>query len=97
MYTAFIRPLFYVGVVWDSRLNENKLSIEKINVEAFRIITGGTEVCSLQKLYDNLSCETLENRYKHKLFLLYKIINNPVANDLLCCSYHQGLSSCYLL
>ena len=74
MYTTFIRPLLeYGGVVWDSCSNENKRFIEKIQVEALRITTGGTKVCSLQKLYDDLSCETLEQRrHKHKLFLLYK-------------------------
>ena len=56
MYTTFIRPLLeYGGVVCDSCSNENKRTIEKIQVEAFRITTGGTHVCSLQKLYDDLS------------------------------------------
>ena len=82
MYTTFIRPLLeYGGVVWDSCSNENKRFIEKIQVEALRITTGGT---SLQNLYDDLSCETLEQRsHKHKLFLLYKIINNLAPNYLL--------------
>ena len=36
------------------------------------------------KLYDDLSCDTLEKRpYKHKLFLLYKIINTSVPNYLM--------------
>ena len=85
MYTTFIRPLLeYGGVVWDSCSNENKRLIEKIQVEALRITTGGTKVCSLQKLYDDLSCETLEQRrHKHKLFLLYKIINNLAPNYLM--------------
>ena len=57
MYTTFIRPLLeYGGVVRDSCSNENKRTIEIIKVEALRITTGGTKVCSLQNLYD----ETLE-------------------------------------
>ena len=70
--------------MWDSCSNENKRFIEKIQVEAFRITTGGIKVCSLQKLYDDLSCETLEKRrHKHKLFHLYKIINNLAPNYLM--------------
>ena len=66
--------------MWDSCSNKNKRTIEKIQVQALRI----TKVCSLQKLYDDLSCETLEKcRHKHKLFLLYKIINNLVLNYLM--------------
>ena len=81
----FIRPfLEYEDVVWDSCSNENKRSIEKIQVEALRITTGSTKVCSLQKLYDDLSCETLKKRrQKHKLFLLYEIINNLAPNYLM--------------
>ena len=70
--------------MWDSCLNENKRTIEKIQVEALRITTGGTKECSLQKLYDDLGCETLEKRrHEHKLFLLYKIINNLAPNYLM--------------
>ena len=85
MYKTFIRPLLEYGdVMWDSCSNENKRTIEKIQVEALRITTGDTKVCSLQKLYDDLSCETLEKRrHKHKLFLLYKIINNLAPNYLM--------------
>ena len=72
------------GVVWDSCSSENNRFIEKIQVEALRITTGSTKVCSLQKLYDDLSCEILEKRrHKHKLFLLYKIINNLAPNYLM--------------
>ena len=66
--------------MWDSCSNENKRTIEIIQVEALRITTGGTKVCSLQKLYD----ETLEKRrHKHNLFLLCKITNNLVPNYLI--------------
>ena len=70
--------------MWDSCSNDNKRTFEKIQVEALRITKSGTKVCSLQKLYDDLSCETLEKRrHKHKLFLLYKIINNLAPNYLM--------------
>ena len=63
---------------------KKKCSIEKIQVEALRITTGGTKLCSLQKLYDDISYETLEKpRHKHKLFLLYKMINKLAPNYLM--------------
>ena len=84
MYTTFLTSFRIWGVVWDSCSNENNRFIEKFQVEALRITTGSTKVCSLQKLYDDLSCETLEKRrHKHKLFLLYKIINNLAPNYLM--------------
>ena len=62
MYTTFIRSLLeYGGIVWDSCSNKNNRTIEKIQVKAFRITTGGTKVCCLQKLYDDFSCETLKS------------------------------------
>ena len=45
--------------MWDSCSNENKHTIEKTQVEALEITTGGTKVCSMQKLFDDLISETL--------------------------------------
>lgn len=77
MYTVFIRPLLeYGNTVWDNCSVENKRALENIQIEALRIVTGGTKVCSIQKLYDDTKCETLsKRRYEQKLCHLYKIIN----------------------
>jgi hypothetical protein len=52
--------------------------------EAARIVTGGTKLTSIQKLYEETGWEKLlERREKHKLTLLYKIVNNQAPGYLL--------------
>ena len=81
MYTTLIRPLLEYGIAVQTKIN---VPLKKNQVAALRITTGGTKVCNLQTLYDDLSCETLEKcRHKHRLFLLYKIINNLAPNYLM--------------
>ena len=84
MYFAFIRPLFeYNDPVWDNCSNEAKRQLDSIHHEAARIITGGTKLCSLEKLLADLGWDSLqERRTKHKLVIFYKIINNLTPNYL---------------
>lgn len=77
LYITYIRPLLeYGNIIWDNSTLANKKYLDTIQVEAARIITGGTKLCSLHKLYSDTGWETLQSRRnKHKLFHLYKIIN----------------------
>ena len=77
MYISFVRPLLeYANIVWDNCTIENKRIVENIQLEAARIVTGGTKLCSIQRLYDETKWETLQKRRtKHKLCQLYKMIN----------------------
>ena len=71
MYISFVRPLLeYANIVWDNCTIENKRIVENIQLEAARIVTGGTKLCSIQRLYDETKWETLQ-----KLCQLYKMIN----------------------
>ena len=55
---------------------ENSKAIESIQLDAARIITGTTKVCSIQKLYEERGLEPLQNRrIRQKLCQLFKIIN----------------------
>ena len=52
MYMAFVRPLFeYSDVIWDNCSLEAKKQLDAIHVEAARIITGATKLCSSEKLF----------------------------------------------
>ena len=84
IYTTFIRPLLeYGNIIWDSCTLENKRTIENIQLEAARLVTGGTKLCSFQKLYDDTKWETLQKRRsKQKLYQLYKMINGLVPDYL---------------
>ena len=77
MYTTFILPLLeYGNTVWDNCSMENSKAIESIQLDAARIITGATKVCSIQKLYEESGLEPLQNRrMRQKLCQLFKIIN----------------------
>ena len=60
LYATYIRSLLeYASIIWDNRSIENKRNLESIQIEAARIITGATKLCSIQKLYDDTG------NYKH--------------------------------
>ena len=70
LYTTYIRSFFeYANIIWNNCSIENKRNLESIQIEAARIITGATRLCSIQKLYDNTGIQTLQKRRNnHKLF-----------------------------
>ena len=67
MYFAFIRPLLeYSDSVWDNCSNEAKRQLDSTHHEAARIITGGTKLCSLEKLLADLGWDSLQARTSHQ-------------------------------
>ena len=88
MYMAYVLPLLeYCDSVWDNCPTETKRQLDVIHIEAARIITGATKLCSVSKLLTDLGWVTLQNRRKkHRLIILFKILHGltPVyLNDLL--------------
>ena len=52
IYFSFIRPLLeYAEVVWDNCTQHEANELEKIRIEAARIVTGATRLVSLNLLY----------------------------------------------
>ena len=50
--------------------------LDVIHIEAARIITGATKLCSVSKLLTDLGWETLQNRRKkHRLIIFFKILH----------------------
>ena len=84
MYFSFIRPtLEYGDIIWDNCQIYHKDRIEKLNIEAARIITGATKLVSLNALYRETGLETLEiRREKHKIIQFFKIINGLTPDYL---------------
>ena len=78
LYNSFIRPVLeYSDVLWDNCSETCKNQLESIQIDAARIVTGVTKLCSIQKLYEEVGWDTLqERRRKHKLILFYKMVNN---------------------
>ena len=51
MYFSYIRPILEYGdIIWDNCFNYEKEEIEKIQIEAGRIVTGATKSCSSAKI-----------------------------------------------
>ena len=78
MYSiSFIRPtLEYIGVAWDNGTNKDKKLLETIQIEAMRIVTGATKVCSIAKLYNDTGWETREaRREKQNLIIFFKMVH----------------------
>ena len=78
IYKMFIRPHFeYACELWDGCTIEQIEKLEKLQLEAARIVTGLPKYTSRQILYYETGWETLEERRKRrKLCLFYKIQNN---------------------
>lgn len=58
MHISFIKPVLeYNGAVWDNCNNEDKTFLESIQIEAIRIVTGASILCSIAKLYEDTGWE----------------------------------------
>ena len=84
IHFSFIRPLLeYADVVWDNCTQYEADELEKIQIEAARIVTGATRLASLNPLYCEIGLDTLAcRRNKHKIIMFYKM--------------YTGLSPAYL-
>ena len=84
MYTSFILPLLeYCDYVWVNTSSDSKKKLDAIHIEAGRIISGATKLCSIEKLLVELGWDTLQTRRdKHKLIIFYKITHGLSPNYL---------------
>ena len=63
LYITYIRPLLEYGdIIWDNFSLTNKRYIDTLQVEAARIGTGGTKLCSIHRLHSETGWETLQLR-----------------------------------
>ena len=85
LYLVYIRPLFeYACEVWDNCGVGNSNRIEKLQLEAARIITGLPIFTKSDNVYEEIGWEKLEiRRHRRKLHMFYNIQNNN-APDYLC-------------
>ena len=65
IYFTFIRPILeYADVVWNNCTQYEVNDIEKIQIEAARIVTGATKLVSINSLTNETGWESLSNRRK---------------------------------
>ena len=78
LYLSFIRPLLeYGSLVFDNCTTHEKSELDKINIEAARVVTGTTKLVPINKLLNEIGWQTLEERRTmQKLTMLYRIQND---------------------
>ena len=94
MYFSFVRPILeYADIIWDNCYNYEKESIEKVQWEAARIVTGATKSCNRIKLLEDTGWDTMEKRrYKHRMITFFKMVKSmapPYLQTLVPPSVHQ--------
>lgn len=84
IYLTFIRPrLEYASEVWDNCGFINSDRLEKVQLEAARIVTGLPAFASLDSLYAETGWDKLKTRRTvKKLCLFYKILNGQAPDYL---------------
>ena len=84
IYISFLRPILdYASVVWDNYTQYEKDRLEKMQIEAARIVIGVTRSISLNTLYTEIGWLTLDDRRTYQIIALtFKIQNNMVPDYL---------------
>ena len=84
MFLSYIKPILeYADVVWDGCSIDNTDRLERIQLEAARIVTGLTRSTHLERLYSEVGWFPLsQHRKERKLTTLYKIIHGLAPSYL---------------
>ena len=87
IFLSYILPILeYSCIVWDGCTIQNTNSLQRIQNEAARLVTGLTRSVSLENLYRECGWVSLEERRKQqKLILMYKSVNGivpPYISDI---------------
>ena len=82
MYMSFLLPVVeYASVVWDGCSEQDSQTLQKIQNEAARLVTGLTRYVSLENLFKECGWTTLsKRRQQHKLSFMYKVNNGIVPS-----------------
>lgn len=73
----------YGDIVWDNIPDYLKQSLESLQLEAARIVTGATKLTSKQLLYDETGWETLQTRRNnHKLITFLEMFHKDAPDYL---------------
>jgi tRNA A37 N6-isopentenylltransferase MiaA len=85
IYMSFIRPILeYPDVIWDSQNQSLINKLENVQLNAAKVVTGGTKLTGLNRLYEETKWEKIsDRRQNHKLIVFHKIKNNRTPQYLL--------------
>jgi hypothetical protein len=87
LYKSFIRPILeYADIIWDAPdAHRHGLdTLERVQTEAARIVTGATARCSTENLYNEVGWEKLHLRRRfHRSTMMYKTMMGLAPESLL--------------
>ncbi len=87
-----MRPLLeYAAIVWDSCTNYERDSLEKLQYEAARVVTGLTRSVSIFNLLKEIGWVSLKDRRKFRNLLLYTKKNTDFYLIIFKTYFHQLL------
>lgn len=74
IYISYLRPILeYASIVWDNCTLNEKESLEKLQYEAARVVTGLTRSVSIERLLNEIGwVSLLDRRIMQKLILVYR-------------------------
>ena len=77
IYMSFIRPTMEYGdALYAGTYDSDLCKLDRLQLDAMRVVTGATEKSNIGLLYDDLGWSTLEfSRNQHCLAFMYKIVN----------------------
>ena len=77
IYISYVLPILeYSAIVWDNCTIQNSNTLEKLQNEAARLVTGLTRSVSLKNLYKECGWVPLSTRrHEQKLSFMFKAVN----------------------
>ena len=86
LYKSFVRPILeYADIVWDSpdAHRHNLDVLDRVQLEAARLVTGATARCSTENLYKEVGWESLALRRRlHRATMMFKIMTGLAPETL---------------
>ena len=70
----------YASVVWDGCSEQDSVTLQKVQNEAARLVTGLTRSVSLENLYNCGWATLLQRRQQHKLSFMYNVNTGMVPS-----------------
>ena len=87
MYKSFILPCVeYGNVIWGGTFDSDICKLERVHIEAMRLITGATAKSSISRLYVETGFQDIKTRCENAILLMFFKIKG--GN---CPSYLSGL------
>ena len=85
IYLSYVRPVLeYSSIVWDGCSVQCPRSLELLQIEAARIVTGLTRSTTLENLYIECGWESLSLRRRNqKLCFMYKVYNDMAPSYIM--------------